>query len=79
MTHKYAGTAHVLQKDVRYVHLSSQRQMTHIRSTTKRTTNDSVNPRPKKAGPALPVLNARILKLHANHSQNIWYILLSVR
>jgi hypothetical protein len=44
---------------------------THIRSANSRTSNELFKSKPKKAGPALPVLNARMLKLTENQNQKI--------
>ena len=52
---------------------------THTISTTRIMMSESLIPSPKNAGPALPVPKARILKLQVNHTQNSWYMRLSVR
>lgn len=56
-----------------------QEPRTHIRSTNRRTSNELLRSKPKKAGPALPVLKARMLKLTENQSQKNWCIRVSVR
>ena len=52
--HKYAGIAHALQNMLALRH-TRRIIKTYMMSTTTKMTNESRIPRPKNAGPALPV------------------------
>lgn len=76
-TYKYAGIAQVLRfvNDAMLINDMIPRYnfgQTYMISTTSTMISESLTPREKKAGPADPVLNARMLKFAENQTKNIW-------